>query len=150
MVTDRSTTAGLICYLATVYPGALLAFQLLLGLDLASHYMHMYASLTAGSTSHKVLDGRQNWLLRAYYHKQTVMFTACAGNELFFLGLYLSHHFSADSAIFGLMDGQLNKYQLMTAIAFPIFAFKQFMNGVQLVGASQRLAALETKKPSRE
>lgn len=42
MVTDRSTTAGLLCHLCVLYPAWTLAFQLLLALDLSSHYMHMY------------------------------------------------------------------------------------------------------------
>ena len=82
MVTDRSTTAGLICYLASVYPSFMIFFQILLGLDLSSHYMHMYASLTSGAVSHKAIDGRQHWLMRAYYHYQSVLFLVCAGNEL--------------------------------------------------------------------
>lgn len=43
MVTDRSTTAGLVVHLAQVYPPSwTLAWQLLIALDLSSHYMHMY------------------------------------------------------------------------------------------------------------
>lgn len=42
MVTDRSTTAGLLCQLCVLYePKWTLVFQLLLALDLSSHYMHM-------------------------------------------------------------------------------------------------------------
>lgn len=42
MVTDRCSTAGLLCHLCSVYPQWTLAFQLLIALDLSSHYMHMY------------------------------------------------------------------------------------------------------------
>lgn len=42
MVTDRCSTAGLLCHLCSVYPQWTLAFQLLVALDLSSHYMHMY------------------------------------------------------------------------------------------------------------
>lgn len=42
MVTDRSTTAGLTMYLGHIYPRYMVAFQFLVGLDLSSHYMHMY------------------------------------------------------------------------------------------------------------
>lgn len=145
MVTDRSTTAGLICYLATVYPKFLLAFQLLLGLDLSSHYMHMYASLSSGSVSHKTIDTRQNILLRAYYHYQSVLFMVCAGNELFFLGLYLLHHFKAEPCVWSFAGYKFLRAELLTLAAAPVFAFKQFMNLVQLVGASKKLAGMEKK-----
>lgn len=145
MVTDRSTTAGLICYLATIYQPFLLAFQLLLGLDLSSHYMHMYASLTSGAVSHKAIDGRQHWLLRAYYGYQSVLFVVCAGNELFFLGLYLAHHDSTREKVLEVLGYKLGKWQLFTMAVTPVFLFKQFMNVVQLFGASQKLASIDQK-----
>ena len=42
MVTDRSTTAGLTAYLGHIYPQWMTGFLVLIGLDLSSHYMHMY------------------------------------------------------------------------------------------------------------
>lgn len=42
MVTDRSTTAGLTAYLGHIYPQYMAGFLVLIGLDLSSHYMHMY------------------------------------------------------------------------------------------------------------
>lgn len=43
MVTDRCTTACLLCYLASAYPNWALLFQFLITLDFASHYIHMYS-----------------------------------------------------------------------------------------------------------
>jgi len=149
MVTDRSTTAGLMCYLASIYPTYMLSFQILLGLDLSSHYMHMYASLISGAVSHKKIDGRQHWLMRAYYHYQSVLFIVCAGNELFFLGLYLMNHFGREAVMLHVMGVKLDKYQLLTLVSAPIFLFKQFMNIVQLVGAAQNLATGDKKISSK-
>jgi len=42
MVTDRCTTACLLCYLCSAYPQYTVYFQTLVSVDLASHYMHMY------------------------------------------------------------------------------------------------------------
>ena len=42
MVTDRCTTACLLCYLCSAYPQYTVCFQTLSSVDLASHYMHMY------------------------------------------------------------------------------------------------------------
>jgi CDP-diacylglycerol--inositol 3-phosphatidyltransferase len=67
MVTDRSTTMILITYLAYVFPDYLFLFQFLQGLDLSSHYMHMYSSLSGGAASHKIISETGNRFLRLYY-----------------------------------------------------------------------------------
>ena len=41
MVTDRCTTACLLVFLSTAYTNWAVLFQVLISLDLASHYMHM-------------------------------------------------------------------------------------------------------------
>ena len=64
MVTDRCATSSLIVYLGVLYPQYTVFWQILVSLDLSSHYMHMYAMLSAGSTSHKM----SMKLNRNYYH----------------------------------------------------------------------------------
>lgn len=59
MVTDRLATTCLLAVLCVLYPGWHLPFLLLIMLDVFSHWFQMYASLAAGSTSHKV---RQQWV----------------------------------------------------------------------------------------
>ncbi|SPO05693.1 related to CDP diacylglycerol-inositol 3-phosphatidyltransferase [Cephalotrichum gorgonifer] len=91
MVTDRCTTACLIVFLSSAFPRWAILFQGLIALDLASHYMHMYATLVVGgvNTSHKNIDKSQSWLLNLYYTNRSVLFIFCAANELFFIALYL-------------------------------------------------------------
>ncbi|KAJ4136110.1 phosphatidylinositol synthase 1 (CDP-alcohol phosphatidyltransferase1) [Fusarium equiseti] len=91
MVTDRCTTACLIVFLSSAFPRWAIVFQGLIALDLASHYMHMYATLvvSGSNASHKNIDESKNWLLRLYYTNKGVLFTLCALNELFFIALYL-------------------------------------------------------------
>ncbi|KAF4975062.1 hypothetical protein FZEAL_8108 [Fusarium zealandicum] len=91
MVTDRCTTACLIVFLSSAFPRWAIVFQGLIALDLASHYMHMYATLVVSGvdSSHKNIDASQNWLLNLYYSNKNVLFVLCALNELFFIGLYL-------------------------------------------------------------
>ncbi|KAI9739158.1 MAG: CDP-diacylglycerol-inositol 3-phosphatidyltransferase [Cirrosporium novae-zelandiae] len=91
MVTDRCTTSCLLVYLASAWPRYSIVFQGLISLDLASHYMHMYATLAmAGSgQSHKKVDSSRSWILNKYYTSKTVLFIFCALNELFFIALYL-------------------------------------------------------------
>ena len=69
MVTDRCTTTCLMVFLATAFPRWSMVYQLLISLDLASHYMHMYATLTMGNSgqSHKQVDASRSWLLYMYY-----------------------------------------------------------------------------------
>jgi CDP-diacylglycerol--inositol 3-phosphatidyltransferase len=89
MVTDRSTTTCLLGYLCVTYPRHLFWFQCLMALDLSSHYMQMNSSLVCGATSHKSIDKTENTLLRLYYTDRRVLFLVCAGNELFYILLYL-------------------------------------------------------------
>jgi CDP-diacylglycerol--inositol 3-phosphatidyltransferase len=69
MVTDRCTTACLLVFLASAFPRWSIIFQGLISLDLASHYMHMYATLVMGGVgeSHKKVDKSRSWILNLYY-----------------------------------------------------------------------------------
>jgi len=69
MVTDRCTTACLLVFLASAWPRWAILFQGLISLDLASHYVHMYATLSMGGSgqSHKQVDKSRSWLLNQYY-----------------------------------------------------------------------------------
>ena len=69
MVTDRCTTTCLLVFLATAKPAYSMVFQCLISLDLASHYMHMYATLALGGSgqSHKDVSADKNWLMNLYY-----------------------------------------------------------------------------------
>ena len=69
MVTDRCTTACLLVFLSSAWPRWALLFQGLISLDLASHYIHMYATLIMGGaeTSHKNVDKSRSWILNLYY-----------------------------------------------------------------------------------
>ncbi|EXJ93360.1 CDP-diacylglycerol-inositol 3-phosphatidyltransferase [Capronia coronata CBS 617.96] len=91
MVTDRCTTSCLLVFLASAFPRWSIVFQGLISLDLASHYIHMYASLTMGSSrqSHKKVEASRSYILHLYYTNRTVLFLFCALNELFFIALYL-------------------------------------------------------------
>ena len=76
MVTDRCTTACLLVFLSSAWPRWAIIFQGLICLDMASHYMHMYATLSMGgsSQSHKKVEPTRSWVLYQYYHSK-VRFT---------------------------------------------------------------------------
>ncbi|KAK0732711.1 CDP-alcohol phosphatidyltransferase-domain-containing protein [Apiosordaria backusii] len=182
MVTDRCTTSCLLTFLASAFPRWAIIFQLLISLDLASHYMHMYATLALGgsNTSHKNVDKSRSYLLNLYYTNKNVLFVACALNEACFLGFYLlsfsspllspsllqqvppstaaaihqgaqvnssilSQIFANPYSAGALEMARANKMDsfwpwVLTGVSFPVMAFKQIVNVIQLVKASKWLA----------
>lgn len=138
MVTDRSTTTCLICYLSVMYPKWCAVFQILVALDISSHYMHMYASLTGGNTSHKQVGRESSRLLHWYYTRRDVLFTICAFNELFYVGLYL----------YGFERFNLFGFWVIV-ICLPGYIFKQVSNVIQLNRAALILASLDAKDANK-
>lgn len=136
MVTDRCATSSLICYLCVIYPRFCIIWQLLVSLDLASHYMHMYAMLSSGSASHKNVDKAQSKLLNLYYTNRKVLFVVCLVNELFYVAIYLHYY---------------NFFWMGTVLAWlsaPIWFFKQIANVVQLKSAALILAVKDSQERS--
>ena len=64
MLTDRCAATCLIMVLGYFYPNWLLLWQILVALDISSHWMQMYSSLLHGETTHKDVI---NPILRFYY-----------------------------------------------------------------------------------
>lgn len=171
MVTDRCTTSCLLCYLCSAYPPWTWCFQALVSLDLASHYMHMYATLREGGESHKIVTKERSKILNLYYSSNKVLFSFCAGNELFLVCLYLLSFPPRSAPIFGdyaipeslasfvtgpqthnkvFKGSYLNiSWPLVLAtLSSPIFLAKQLINIIQLSKASQRLATADLKERS--
>ncbi|KAL7269171.1 phosphatidylinositol synthase 1 (CDP-alcohol phosphatidyltransferase1) [Rhizina undulata] len=132
MVTDRCTTSCLLCFLSSAYPTWAVLFQGLISLDLASHYMHMYASLDRGAVSHKKVDKQRSRILNLYYSNNKVLFTFCAANEIFFLAMYLLS--------FPALAETHSWPWVVAAVTFPVCAAKQWINVVQMVKAAMSLA----------
>jgi CDP-diacylglycerol--inositol 3-phosphatidyltransferase len=91
MLTDRCATVCLIMVLGQFYPKWMVLFQLIVFLDITSHWIHMYSAMLKGTTSHKIIDLSAHPLLRVYYKSRTVLFWMCAGNEVFYVMLYMLH-----------------------------------------------------------
>ena len=87
---SRCATTCLIVVLGYFYPSYLFLFQVVVALDISSHWIQMYSSLIQGESSHKVTDLSANPFMRFYYMRP-VLFTFCAANELFFASLYILH-----------------------------------------------------------
>jgi len=151
MVTDRCTTSCLLCYLCSAYPDYALAFQFLMTLDFSSHYMHMYSSLVTGSKSHKLVTSDVSRILWLYYNDSRTLFFMCAGNEIFFVSLYLMKWihtpitFSSIPPIASLywLLGDLTWPALLAIVSFPVFLAKNIINAVQLWKAAKILVGLD-------
>ncbi|KAJ6551384.1 CDP-alcohol phosphatidyltransferase-domain-containing protein [Mycena capillaripes] len=170
MVTDRCTTACLLCYLFSVYPDYALLFQFLIALDFSSHYMHMYSSLVTGSSSHKHIEIDVSRILRWYYNNpvssrqiplhlmplelkltsyitklQSVLFFVCAANELFFVSLYLMKWTAEPIRLpeFIPWSPSLTYAKLLARCTFPVCFIKNGINIVQLWKASKILVGVD-------
>lgn len=141
MVTDRCSTCSLIVFLSVLYPNYYVAWQALISLDLASHYVHMYAQLASGSSSHKKMREGANWLLKLYYENRTFLFLVCAYNELFYIAIYL-YHFD----IFYVPGTNIHLSLWIAIACTPVWFFKQVCNVIQLIDAGKILAELDAKK----
>jgi len=155
----RCATACLLLVLSKLYPTYSLVFQLLIALDISSHWMHMYrygptdqqalmnvalttprhSSLISGSESHKKVSADTHWFLKLYYESRLVLFFMCAGNELFFVMLYAVHHFGTPILIASSPYGPLSLWHLLTLASLPFFIVKQILSVIQMIGASEAL-----------
>ncbi|KAH0827091.1 phosphatidylinositol synthase [Lanmaoa asiatica] len=151
MVTDRCTTSCLLCYLSSAYPSFALVFQFLIALDFSSHYMHMYSSLVTGSRSHKLVKSDVSRILRYYYNDPRTLFFMCAGNEMFFVSLYLMkwvHTPISESLPFDIFPfpAYLISFtwpQVLAMMSFLVCLAKNIINLVQLWKASKILVGVD-------
>lgn len=147
MVTDRCTTSCLLCYLSSAYPSFALVFQFLIALDFSSHYMHMYSSLVTGSVSHKIVKSDVSRIMWVYYNPRTLFFV-CAGNELFFVALYVMKWVQTPIGLrsFDVVPSfvqDMTYPELVATCCFPICFIKNVVNCVQLWKASKILVGVD-------
>ena len=83
-----TTTTCMLLTLGHLYPSYLLLFQVVAALSISRMWLHVYFSLLKGKSSHKVSGSGTNPVLRIYYIP-AVLSTACIGNELFLVSLYM-------------------------------------------------------------
>ncbi|RSH94850.1 CDP-diacylglycerol-inositol 3-phosphatidyltransferase [Saitozyma podzolica] len=166
MVTDRCTTACLMCFLAAEYSQWALLFMFLITLDFSSHYIHMYSTLVTGSTSHKAVTSDVSRILWLYYNDSRTLFFFCFANECFFVCLYLNRWWTSPIAPnFPFPDAFLNSElalthktifttiiyvarhatwpQVVAVLSFVPCAIKQIINVVQFWKASKILVGVD-------
>jgi len=135
MVTDRSSTLALIIVLTHFYTDKvyIYTFLALCSLDLVSHFARLYSQLSSG-LGHKVVQKNHFWLLRIYYENKYFLAGMCAGNEGFFLGLYLLHFVNHPLV------------WLLLVPSAPICFTKQLINVIQLVQSMKDIVELDDQE----
>ncbi|KIL69674.1 hypothetical protein M378DRAFT_184084 [Amanita muscaria Koide BX008] len=145
---NRCTTSCLLCYLSSAYPKYAILFQFLIALDFSSHYMHMYSSLVTGSSSHKLVTSDVSRILWLYYNDSRTLFFVCAGNELFFVSLYLIKWIKTPVGL--PFISSLTYAELLACLSFPVFLVKNIINVVQLWKASKILVGVDLAERAKE
>ncbi|GAU89696.1 hypothetical protein RvY_02213 [Ramazzottius varieornatus] len=136
MLTDRCGTLCLIMVLGHFYPKWMMLFQMDIFLDITSHWIHMYSQMIKGTTSHKLIDLSEHWLLRVYYSSRTVLFWMCAGNEVFYAALYMLHF----------TEGPIGLFRILAYVTAPVAVVKAGISGIQLVAALRNVAAFDVEE----
>ncbi|EED90962.1 phosphatidylinositol synthase, partial [Thalassiosira pseudonana CCMP1335] len=136
MVTDRCSTAGLLCALSNEYSGQpSFLFTMLIILDISSHWCQMY-STTSLKQHHKSAEGNKGrfFLVRWYYLSYPFFGYCCVGAEFTYVTIYVLSRVNASSG--DNIDGYnailktLCEYVLL--ISVPACAVKQVVNVSQL------------------
>ncbi|KAK2191707.1 hypothetical protein NP493_47g02026 [Ridgeia piscesae] len=140
MLTDRCATMCLQVVLAHFYPTYMFFFQVVMAIDITSHWIHVQSSLMSGSNSHKRIDLAGNPVLRYYYTDRAVLFSVCAGNELFYAALYLRHFTDFIVPLGSLSFGLCS---LLCWVCAPVAIAKVLINLVQLYAACQNVVAVD-------
>jgi len=145
MVTDRCSTTSLLVVLALWYQDWVEVFIFVIALDLASHYAHLYSSLSKGLTSHKSVDETMFTALRYYYGNRYLLYVMCFGNEMAFVSLYINHWFPHWQIPY-VQNAPVTLPMLAFWIAFPVCFAKQAMNLLQFIQAAKDTVAIDRRE----
>ncbi|CAD6191494.1 unnamed protein product [Caenorhabditis auriculariae] len=131
-LTDRCALLALVMALCKFYPNWLFSLQMTAVIDIASHWLHLHATDLTKQTSHKQSS---NPILHLYYTDRLFLGFMCAGNEAFYLFLYIRAFFPGPT----ILGAHLMSY--LAAIAFPIAFVKAAISLVHLFSAAQTVVS---------
>lgn len=134
MLTDRVSSICLLMTLGHLFPRYFFVFQVLLVIDIVSHWLHFFSSRIQGKTSHKQSDDETNICLRLYYGNKLVLTSVCAMEQILYCSLLVHYyeygHFS--NHLIGLM-----------IICTPGVIFKNYINLVQIKNACIAMVCID-------
>jgi CDP-diacylglycerol--inositol 3-phosphatidyltransferase len=140
-LTDRLAFVALLMTLCTFYPRWLFVFQLVVIIDIASHWLHLHATDLTGKDTHKE---SKNQILHYYYTSRPFLFFMCFGNEAFFSLLYINAFWSGPSLL------GIYFIPFLAFIFFWVALVKQLISIVHLVVASQTVAEFDVARHNKK
>ncbi|KAF7286653.1 phosphatidylinositol synthase [Rhynchophorus ferrugineus] len=134
-LTDRCGTMGLTIVLAHLYPKYMFLFLLSISIDISSHWLYLHSTVVQGKKSHKFIDMSENPIMNIYYTNKIVLFVMCAGNESFFIALYLLYF--APTVI---------GFKIVLYVTAPIMLAKTFISLLHCTVAAKNLAIVDVNE----
>lgn len=140
-LTDRLMFVGLLMALCVLYPKWLFFFQMIVIIDVGSHWLHLHATDITGATSHKA---SKNPILHYYYTSRPFLFFMCLGNEAFFSLLYVYAFWSGPSLL------GIYFVPFLIVLFFPVAFVKQGISVIHLITASQTVGAIDITNRNKQ
>lgn len=134
MLTDRVSTMFLLMTLGHLYSNYFFVLQVLLAIDIVSHWLHFFSANIQGKTSHKNQDGETSLLMRLYYENKIILTSVCAMEQVFYCSLLVLRYEYEHLSIYLL--GFL-------VICAPALIFKNVINIIQISGACRVMASID-------
>lgn len=131
MLTDRVSTMCLLMTLGHFYTDYFFVLQMLLIIDIVSHWLHFFSSTIQGKISHKRIDSQSNLLMRIYYENKLILTSVCAMEQIFYCSLVV-YHFEQERLGFYLLWPMI--------LSLPAIIFKNYINCLQIWGACKVMA----------
>lgn len=134
MLTDRVSTMCLLMTLAHLYSDYFFVLQILLAIDIVSHWLHFFSANIQGKNSHKSSDGETNFLMKLYYEKKIILTSVCGLEQIFYCSL-LVYYFEYQ---------EMSAYLLPVAIlSAPAIIFKNWINLLQIFAACRVMVRID-------
>ncbi|KAK9892511.1 hypothetical protein WA026_020499 [Henosepilachna vigintioctopunctata] len=136
-LTDRCGTMCLCAVLGLFFPKYMFWFLVSMSIDIACHWIYLHTSILQGKTSHKFIDMSESPIMNLYYTNKTVLFCMCAGNECFYVALYILH-FTEGPMILG-----LSLIKIIIYMSAPIAILKSCISILHLIVACKNLSIID-------
>ncbi|PAV84244.1 hypothetical protein WR25_16563 [Diploscapter pachys] len=136
-LTDRCALLALCMALCKFYPDWLFWFQMSAVIDIASHWLHLHGADLTQQNTHKQSS---NPILHLYYTNRMFLGFMCAGNEGFYLFLYIRAFFPGPT----LFSIHLMSY--LAFLMFPVAFVKSAISVVHLFTAADTVVQYDVQQ----
>ncbi|XP_077865581.1 CDP-diacylglycerol--inositol 3-phosphatidyltransferase-like [Saccoglossus kowalevskii] len=138
---DRTSTMCLMVGLSYFYPKQMFIFQILMTIDIVTHWINWHSPRVRVIYSHKLLDPASNPILHMYFTSRPFVDCMCIGNEIFYISLYLLYFTEGPKIRF--LSYSIGLWRLCLYISTPVALVKTGISVAQLLNACQKMATLD-------